>query len=111
MQRYNLGELEELVLLLISALKEEAYGARIRLELAEQARRDLTLSTIHITLQRLEEKGFVKSSMGDATPVRGGKRKRIFKITAYGLKALGETRELRERLWTGIPQISVQKGN
>jgi DNA-binding PadR family transcriptional regulator len=111
MPRYNLGELEELTLLLVSALKEEAYGARIRLELASQARRDLTLSSVHITLHRLEEKGFVKSSMGDASPVRGGKRKRIFKITAYGSKALAESRELRERLWTSIPQVSLQKGH
>jgi PadR family transcriptional regulator, regulatory protein PadR len=109
MTRYNLGELEELMLLLVSGMGDEAYGANIRQQCARKAKRNLTLSTVHVTLHRLEEKGFVKSIMGEASPVRGGKRKRIFKITAYGLRVLAETRELREKLWTGIPQIALQK--
>lgn len=107
--RYNLGELEELVLLLVSSMGEEAYGANVRQEVSRKARRNLTLSTVHVTLHRLEEKGFVKSAMGEASPVRGGKRKRIFRITAYGLRVLAHSRELRERLWTAIPQMALQK--
>lgn len=109
MNRYSLGELEELILLLVSALEDDAYGVNIRNEMARQVRRNLTLSTVHITLHRLEEKGLVKSKMGEATPVRGGKRKRIFKITAYGLRMLAETRELREKLWSSMPQIATQR--
>jgi PadR family transcriptional regulator PadR len=110
MMRYTLGELEELILLIVSGLGDEAYGVNVRDEIASQAGRNLTLSTVHVALHRLEEKGFVKSKLGGSSPVRGGKRKRIFKITAYGLKVLSETRELRERLWTGIPQMAGQKG-
>lgn len=109
MSRYTLGELEELLLLLVSALEEEAYGVNIRKEMARQSGRNLTLSTIHITLHRLEGKGFLKSKMGEASPVRGGKRKRIFRITAYGLRMLAETRELREKLWTAMPQVATQR--
>ena len=107
--RYNLGELEELVLLLVSGMGDHAYGVNIRQEVARQARRNLTLSTVHVTLHRLEEKGFLKSAMGESSPVRGGKRKRIFRITAYGLRVLADTRELREKLWTAVPQMALQK--
>lgn len=109
MKRYNLGELEELLLLLVNSLYPDAYGVNIRHEIVEQANRNITLSTVHVALHRLEEKGFVKSQLGEATPVRGGKRKRIFKITAYGIKALNETREVRERLWSSLPEVALQK--
>jgi PadR family transcriptional regulator, regulatory protein PadR len=110
MKRYSLGELEELLLLLVSGLGgDDAYGVNIRNEVARQANRNITLSTVHVTLHRLEDKGFVRSGLAEATPVRGGKRKRVFRITAYGLKTLAHTRELRERLWLAVPSIAIQK--
>jgi PadR family transcriptional regulator, regulatory protein PadR len=109
MKRDSLGELEELLLLLVSGLGEEAYGVNVRNEVAKQAKRKITLSTVHITLHRLEEKGFVKSFLAEATPVRGGKRKRVFKVTAYGFKVLTNTRQLRERLWMAVPEMAIQK--
>lgn len=105
MKKYQLGELEEWVLLMVCNLHLEAYGVNIRQELKSQAGRDVTLSTVHVALHRLEEKGFVKSKLGDPTAVRGGKSKRLFQITAYGLKALEAIRQTREKIWIKIPAI------
>ena len=104
----NLGELEELILLTVCAQYPDAYGVSIREELLKQ--RTITLSTIHAVLHRLEEKGFLKSSLGEATAKRGGKRPRLFFITPYGIKTLRSAREYREQLWEAIPNTILQKG-
>jgi DNA-binding PadR family transcriptional regulator len=103
MKRTSLGELEELILLLIGVLKEEAYGVTITQMLEQETGRTVDFSTVHTTLKRLEEKGFVKSVMAGATAERGGRRKRYFSITAYGYKVLRESQEIRMRLWSLIP--------
>lgn len=105
MKPYNLGELEEWVLLIVCSLHPEAYGVSVRDELASQAGRDLTLATVHVAMHRLEEKGYLKSFLSDPIAIRGGKSKRIFQTTAYGLKALSELRERRNHIWDGIPSI------
>lgn len=110
MKRYQLGELEELILLTVCSLHPEAYGVNVRHELLRQMKRTLTVSTVHVALHRLEEKGFLKSRFGEATNARGGKRKRIFNITNYGIKALGEVRQAREKMWNAIPDVVFQKG-
>lgn len=110
MKRYQLGELEELVLLTVCSLHPEAYGVNVRHEMLKQMKRTLTVSTIHVSLHRLEEKGFLKSHFGEAGNTRGGKRKRIFTITNFGLKALNEVRQAREKLWNAIPDVVFQKG-
>jgi len=110
MKRYQLGELEEAVLLIVCSLHPEAYGVNVRHELLKQMKRSLTVSTVHVAMHRLEEKGFLKSHFGEATSVRGGKRKRIFTITNYGLKALAEVRQMREKMWDAIPDVIFQKG-
>lgn len=79
-------------------LHEEAYGVSIKKEVEERAGRSATLSAVHTALHRLEEKGYVRSEMGEATAERGGKRKRLFSVTAYGLQALRQSRELRNGL-------------
>ena len=84
MARIYLGELEELILLIVALLNNEAYGVSISEELQKQAGRELSISAIHAVLHRLEAKGFVKSKMGGASEERGGRRKRLFRITAYG---------------------------
>jgi PadR family transcriptional regulator, regulatory protein PadR len=103
MKRTSLGELEELILLIIGVIKDDAYGVTITQMLEKETGRAVDFSTVHTTLKRLEEKGFVKSVMTGATAERGGRRKRYFTITAFGYKALGESQEIRMRLWSQIP--------
>ena len=109
MKRTSLGELEELVLLIIGVVKEDAYGVTITQMLEKETGRVVDFSTVHTTLKRLEEKGFVKSVMAGATPERGGRRKRFFSLTAYGVRALRESQEVRMRLWSLIP-LKVNPG-
>ncbi len=103
-----LGELEELILLTVALLGDDAYGVAIQKELKRKANRGIAISAIHSALGRLETKGFVESTFGEATPERGGKRKRIFKVTAYGIKSLEEAKELKQSYWTEIPQLSIE---
>lgn len=105
MKGTNLGEFQELVLLTIGVLYPEAYGVGIKEEIYVKTNRKVTLSTIHAALNRLEKKGLIKSELGESTAIRGGKRKRYLKITAFGIKMLSESRAQREELWSAIPQI------
>ena len=98
-QRIYLGELEELILLMVALLDKEAYGASITEELKAQAGREISISAVHAVLHRLEEKGFVRSRMGGSSAERGGRRKRLFTISAYGLNTLAEVRETRNAIW------------
>ena len=99
-----LGEFEELVLLTVGILNSDAYGLSVQEEIRKQAGRKATLSAVHAVLNRLEEKGFLESEFGSASPERGGKRKRIFKITNMGKETLQASRELRDQLWDQIPR-------
>lgn len=107
MEKEHIGELEELILLLIVMLKEEAYGFAIRKALKEQADRTVTIGAVHGTVNRLEKKGFVKSDMSGATEVRGGRRKRIFTVTASGKKVLQRSRDVKVNLWMQIPDLAI----
>ncbi|MBL7840665.1 MAG: PadR family transcriptional regulator [Cyclobacteriaceae bacterium] len=100
--RVYLGELEELILLMVALLKDEAYGVSITEMLKKTANREITISATHAALHRLEEKGFVKSKMGGASAERGGRRKRMFSITAYGRNTLEDLRDTRATIWTMI---------
>lgn len=104
--RIYLGELEELILLMVALLNKEAYGVSIGEELKKQAGREITISAVHAALHRLEEKGFVRSKMGGASQERGGRRKRMFTITAYGRNALEELRDTRNVIWDLIAKVS-----
>ena len=101
-----LGEFEELVLLTVGALYDEAYGVAVMDEIKTETGRSVNISAIHSALRRLEEKGFVKSRMGGATSERGGRRKRYFVLTSYGKKALDEAQSMRLKLYNRIPDIS-----
>ena len=103
-----LGELEELVLLTVGVLYPDAYGVAVMDELEKQAGRSLNISAVHAVLTRLEEKGFLKSKMGDPSQERGGRRKRIFLLTAAGKRALEEANELRNQLYNQIPKVALQ---
>ncbi|MEQ8712875.1 MAG: PadR family transcriptional regulator [Cyclobacteriaceae bacterium] len=106
MKGTNLGEFEELLLLVVASLYPDAYGVAIREEIITSTGRAAALGAIHAGLGRLEEKGFLKSDLDSATPARGGRRKRLFAITAAGKKALELNRDLRNQLWDKIPELS-----
>lgn len=102
----RLGEFEEIILLLTGILAEDAYAFRIAEEFEKQTGRSVSIGAVHATLTRLEDKGFLKSKMGMATAERGGRRKRIYTITAYGKHALEAARDLRISLWKQYPAFA-----
>ncbi|GAA4395797.1 hypothetical protein GCM10023187_03170 [Nibrella viscosa] len=108
MRRTYLGEFEEMVLLMVAILNSEAYGVTVSQALEEHTGRLVTFGTVHNTLIRLEEKGFVTSELGGATTERGGRRKRLFRITALGSRALKEIQQLRQELWQLIPPHALR---
>ncbi len=107
MAKEFLGEFEELVLTLVAALREEAYGAAIAEEIDTKLGREVNLSAVHVTLYRLEDKGYVKSAFGGETKERGGRRKRIYSITSAGLALLRAMKEARVDLWKMVPQLKI----
>ena len=107
MPKEFLGEFEELILTLVAALREEAYGAALAEEIESKLGRDVNLSAVHVTLYRLEDKGYVKSSFGGGTRERGGRRKRIYTITAAGMAILRAMKEARTDLWKMVPQLKA----
>lgn len=109
MKGTNLGEFEELVLLTIGALVNDAYSVAICDELAKHSGRKAKLGVVHAVLNRLETKGLVKSKLGEATNARGGKRKRYYTITSAGKAALIRARSVRDSLWQLIPNIELKK--
>ncbi|MBC3785136.1 PadR family transcriptional regulator [Spirosoma utsteinense] len=108
MKRAFLGEFEEVVLLTVAILDEGAYGVTITQEIEQKTGRSVGFSTVHTTLQRLAEKGFLSSRMGGATAERGGRRKRFFTVTATGRKALLDVKQVREELWGSLPPQTLQ---
>lgn len=102
MRRTYLGEFEEIVLLTVAVLGEGAYGVAITDELDRQTGRSVSLSAVHAALHRLEEKGMLKSRLGEATAERGGRRKRLFSVTVLGTRTLADIRATRNRLWEAI---------
>ncbi len=106
MKGTQLGEFEELILLIVGVLHPEAYGLSIRIEIESQTGRKVALGAIHSALSRLTEKGFLKSKLADETHERGGRRKRLFTITASGKQAMVKNRELRNNLWNKIPNLA-----
>ena len=107
MSKTYLGEFEELVLTMVALLGEEAYGNQVVNEINDRLNRQVNLSAVHITLYRLEDKGFLKSDMKGATAQRGGRRKRYFQITNSGLALLQEMKTQRESLWKWMPQLEM----
>jgi len=103
----NLGEFEQLVLLAILRLGDEAYGVTIRTEISQRARRTVAPGALYTALERLEDKGLVKSRIGDPTPQRGGRAKRFFTVTATGVKALARAQHAFQRLLEGLDVLRV----
>ncbi len=107
MAKEFLGEFEELILTMVAALQEDAYGAAISDEIETRLKREVNLSAVHVTLYRLEDKGYLKSSMGGGTNERGGRRKRIYTITNAGMALLKVMKESRIDLWKMVPQLKM----
>jgi DNA-binding PadR family transcriptional regulator len=105
MKKDFLNDFEELILTLVAILQDNAYGAAITLEIAKHLQRKITLSAVHVTLYRLEDKGYIKSKIGGATNERGGRRKRIYTITSAGVAVLKAMKETRTGLWKLTPQL------
>jgi PadR family transcriptional regulator, regulatory protein PadR len=105
MKGTSLGEFEELVLLSVGILFDDAYALSIMDELEKQTGRNIMISSVHKALVRLEDKGYLKSRMGGATNVRGGRDKRLYNLTRSGTSVLNESRELRNNMWKQVPKI------
>jgi len=111
MKAYQLGEFEEIVLLTVAVLYEDAYGVSIRKEIVDKLERKVSIGALQSALRRMEKKGYLESIYGEATAVRGGKRKRFFRVTALGMKALEYSKDVRMKLWDSIPSIAFEYGS
>ncbi|MDN5215266.1 PadR family transcriptional regulator [Fulvivirgaceae bacterium BMA12] len=109
MKETRLGEFEEVILLLVGILGEEAYAFKIAEEFESQTKRAVSIGAVHSTLNRLGDKGFLTSEMGKSTPERGGRRKRIYTITASGQRVLQIARDFKLSLWDQFPAFSTGK--
>ncbi|MEP5611622.1 MAG: helix-turn-helix transcriptional regulator [Cyclobacteriaceae bacterium] len=107
MKSTNLGAFEEIVLMVIGILGQNAYGVTIIEELEKQTKHRPSVGSLHAALHRLENKGFVESKESGATAERGGRRKRYYKITATGKSTLVKAHELRDVLIKLIPDLGI----
>ena len=98
----QLGEFEQVVLLAILRLKDEAYGAAIRAEIAGCTDREPAAGALYTTLDRLEDKGLVTSRFGDPSPQRGGRAKRYFQVTTRGVEGVARAQRSYRRLLRGL---------
>ena len=108
MKGTNLGEFEELALLTILILGEEAYGVTIKQEINEKGNRNISRGALHTALSRLEEKGLLTSLQGEANEERGGRPKRYYEVTNKGKEALHEAKATRDDLWNQIPDVRLE---
>ena len=106
MGKHHLGEFEEIVMLTVAVLYGEAYGIAIVDEIERRLDRKVSIGSLQTVLRRLEKKGYLTSELGEATKVRGGKRKRYFTVTKAGQAVLARTKEQRISLWNSIPRIA-----
>src|SRR5262252_1067838 len=104
-----LGNFELMLLLAILRLGEDAYGVTIAQELEEQTGREVVVASVYATLERLQERGLVTSSLGDPTPERGGRAKRYFRITKAGIREIREARRSLMKMWKGLPELKGEK--
>ncbi len=108
MKKFPLGEFEEIVLLTVGVLYDEAYGVAIKEEIERQLERKVSVGALQSALRRMEQKGYLESRTGESNAERGGRPKRYFTITAHGKRALEYTRDVRMELWNRIPKIALE---
>ncbi len=104
---YKIGALEEMVIILAAVLQEDAYAVSIRREYVERTDKEISIPAIHTVLKRLEDKGLLRSYESAPTSERGGRKKRIYKITTSGYQLISELRSQRESLWSLVPKMSI----
>jgi PadR family transcriptional regulator PadR len=105
MRRDFLGEFEHVVILALLRLSDDAYGVTVRQEIEKRTGRDVSIGAIYATLERLQEKGYVRSRLGDPTPERGGRAKRFFRVTAKGIAAVNRTQSALRNMMEGVDLI------
>ena len=106
--KYSLGEFEEIVMLTVGILYDEAYGVAVKDEIEQRLKRKVSVGALQSALHRLEKKGYLESRTAEPNKSRGGKPKRFFTITAYGKSALEESRDVRMELWNAIPEMALK---
>src|SRR5215216_736187 len=102
MKKFQLGEFEELVILTVGILNNEAYSVAIKDEIESRLSRSVSMGALHTALKRMEDKGYLKSYAGETTEERAGRPKRYFQITALGKKAMQYSKATRDELWKAI---------
>lgn len=107
MKKLQLGEFEEIVMLTVGILYDDAYGVSIKRTIEEKLSWKVSVGALQSALKRLEEKGYLKSFEGESTQARAGRPKRYFNITALGKRAMLYTKQTRDALWSIIPKISL----
>ncbi len=107
MSKHHLGEFEEIVMLTVAILADEAYGVTIIDEMESRLDRKVSMGSLQTVLRRLEKKGYLSSEFGEPTNMRGGKRKRYFRLTTFGKQVLTEVRDQRMQLWKAVPGFSI----
>jgi len=108
MGKYSIGEFEEIVLLTVMILEDDAYGVAIKHSIEGNLDRSVSLGAMRTALDRMEEKGYLESRFGEVTAVRGGKRKKYFTITREGVKVLESVKSARQKLWDAVPKIAYK---
>ncbi len=109
MKGTNLGEFQEIVMLAILLLDDNAYGVTVQEEVGSRTGRSISRGALHAALSRLEEKGLIRSEFGAPSAERGGRRKKLYQVTNTGIESLQEARRLREEMWQVIPQLNYGK--
>lgn len=107
MKRYPLGEFEEIVMLTVGILYNDAYGVSIKKEIEQRLRRNVSVGALQSALRRLEDKGYLTSREGEKTQERAGRPKCYFTITALGKRALEHTKNTRDNLWKALPKMAL----
>jgi|SRR5690348_6059933 PadR family transcriptional regulator PadR len=104
-KRGHFGEFELIVMLALMRLRENAYGVPICREIEEHGGREVVVGSVYAALERLEEKGFVSSALGEPTSERGGRAKKYFHVTSRGLREVRDTQRALMHLWDGLPEL------
>ena len=102
-----LSQREEQILLAIGYLQEDAYLVAIRKHLSKIVGKELSIGAVHIPLRRIEKQGLIAASFGESTAVRGGRRKKIYRLTSEGLAALEDNKKVSDRLWADYLKVNV----
>lgn len=107
MKKTRLGEFQELILMTVIVLQENAYGNEIQRDLEDRLNERLSMGAIQTALKRMEEKGFLTSEWGETSQRRGGKRKRIYAATPEAHMTLREMKDIRSQLWAAMPNLET----